>query len=108
MQLKRLGWVTKFDEKWVPKWSQKVIKIEPLGAMVQFFEILCGFERMCFLMSFCSAKRRPEIVIVSEFGREKNVWIICLEGSAGEAVCRGGEREGVKLLEFEDCQRAFS
>ena len=24
--------VTKFDEKWVPEWSPKIIKIEPLGA----------------------------------------------------------------------------
>ena len=29
--------VTKIDENWVPEWSQKVIKIEPLGLHGCFF-----------------------------------------------------------------------
>ena len=39
--------VTKFDEKWVPKWFQQVIKIEPLGAHVEFLKILRGFLKGC-------------------------------------------------------------
>ena len=33
--------VTKFDEQWMPKWSQQVIKIEPLGDHCCFL----GFAR---------------------------------------------------------------
>jgi hypothetical protein len=44
--------MTKVDEQWVPKWHQKVIKNEPVGAHGRFFGILEGFENICFWMSF--------------------------------------------------------
>ena len=37
LQFKRFGRLTKFDEKWMPKWSQQIIKIEPLGAHGRVF-----------------------------------------------------------------------
>ena len=64
-----------------------------------FFVILCGFGRMCFLMDFLLAKSWPQIAIFCGFGREESVWMLFLEGSAGEAACRGGERGGVMLRE---------
>jgi hypothetical protein len=54
---------------------------------------------MCFSMTFWFGKNQPQISNIGGFGREKSVWMICLEGSAGEAVCWGGERGGVMLTE---------
>ena len=42
------------------------------------------------------------MAIISDFGREIETNRLVLEGSAGEAVCLGGERRGVMLPEFED------
>ena len=39
---------------------------------------------------------------MSGFGRQIEKTRLVWEGSAGESVCWGGERGGVKLLEFED------
>ena len=41
-------------------------------------------------------------------GINKNEMCSCWSGSAGEAVCRGGERGRVKLPEFEDFAREHS
>ena len=40
--------------------------------------------------------------MIIDFGREIEKPRLVLEGSAGEAVCWGGEGGGVILLEFED------
>ena len=49
-----------------------------------------------------SAKSRPEITTISDFGRQiEKRWLVW-EGSAGEEVCQGGEKGGVKLPEIED------
>ena len=57
---------------------------------------------LCFLMSW------PRNAHFSDVGAKNALGCFFAEGLAGEAVCRGGERGGVKLLEFEDCWRAFS
>ena len=46
--------------------------------------------------------------MISDFGRQIEKRRLLLEGSAGEAVCRGGERGGVVLPEFEDFAREHS
>ena len=43
-----------------------------------------------------------QIAIISEIGRQIEKMRLVLEGSAGEAVCWGGERGGGMLPEFED------
>ena len=40
--------------------------------------------------------------MISDFGRQIEQTRLVWEGSAGEAVCQGGERGGVMLPEFED------
>ena len=85
--------VTKFDEQMTPKWFQKVIKIEPFGAHGQF---LCLFVRFWEDVFF------EELLDRQKVGpKAQNLAML-------GAVCPGGERGGVKLLEFEDCWRAFS
>ena len=49
---------------------------------------------MCFVMSFGSAKSRPEIAKFSNVGGQVDSGRLFGEGSAGEAVCRGRERVG--------------
>ena len=44
--------VTKFDEKWMPQWSQQVIKIEPLGANAQVFSEFVRFWKDFFFDEF--------------------------------------------------------
>ena len=62
--------------------------------MVEFFEILGGLERMCFLMSFGLAKSQPPQKI-SDVDRQIDSDGLVWSGSAGEAACRGRERVGV-------------
>ena len=80
----------------VPKSNKNRGFGSPMG---EFFEILYGFERMCFLMSFWCGKNHLKISNIGGFDIEESVWMIFLEGSAGEAVRRGGERGGVMLPE---------
>ena len=63
-----------------------------------FFEILCDFESMCFLV-FGSAKNRPQIANFSNVGGQFEKTRLVLEGSAAEAACWG--REGVGVLKIE-------
>ena len=65
-----------------PKDTNKSSKLSPWAPMVEFFEILCGFERMCFLISFWLGKNQPQISNIGGFGREEGVWMIFSEGSA--------------------------
>ena len=67
--------------------------------MVEFFEILSGFENTCFLMSFWLGKKSVQKLKYRGFGRLIEKRRLVLEGSAGEAVRRGGERGGVMLPE---------
>ena len=54
---------------------------------------------MCFLMSVWLRKKSAKNPKIGGFGRLiEKAWLV-LEGSAGEAVRRGGERGGVKLAE---------
>ena len=46
--------------------------------------------------------------MISDFGRQIEKRRLVLEGSAGEAVCWGGERGAVMLPEFEDFAREHS
>ena len=54
------------------------------------------------------ANSRPKIQNINDVGREIEKGRLVWEGSAGEAVCRGAETGGVKLLEFEDFARKDS
>ena len=49
--------VTKIDETKWPKGSTKSSKSSHWASMVDLFEMLGGFERMCFLMSFWICKK---------------------------------------------------
>ena len=54
-----------------------------------------------FLCFSGSAKSRPTIAMISDFGRQIDPGRLVLEGSAGEAACRGRERVGVlKIGEY--------
>ena len=46
-----------------------------------------------------SANSRPTIAMIGDFGRQVENSGLVLEGSAGEAVCLGRERDGVMLLD---------
>ena len=59
-------------------------------------------EGCVLLFVIGSATSRPEIVNCNNIGGQIEKTRFVWEGSAGEAVCRGGERGGVMLLEFED------
>ena len=48
---------------------------------------------------FGSAKSRPKIAMISDFGRQIDSGWLVLEGSAAEAACRGRERVGVLKIE---------
>ena len=103
LQFKKFGWLRNVMWNGCPNRLPKIIKIDPLGAHGQVFRYSVRFWKgVCFSWFFGSAINRPQISIFSVSGREKTVWMICLERSAGEAVCRGGERGGVTLPEFED------
>ena len=57
---------------------------------------------MFFYEFFGSGKSQPEITIFNCVGGQLKKTRLVWEGSAGDAVCRGGERGGVKLPQFED------
>ena len=60
------------------------------------------FGKDSFFKSFWFGKSLPKTAIISNLGRQIDSGCLVLEGSAGEAACRGGERGRVILPEFED------
>ena len=60
---------------------------------VPFFEILWGFETICFLMIFFgSAKSLPQIENISDFARQHKIWAIF---GRGRRERRRARKEGV-------------
>ena len=67
--------------------------------MVEFFEILGGFEMMCFFMSFGLTKIDPQFKKLATLAGKLTPDGDFVKGSAAEAACWG--REGI--WGFEDC-----
>ena len=99
--------VTNFDENrcpnglknlsksshWVPPWS-RFLRFCEEGRKERRKE-----GRKNILCVLGPAKSRPTIAMINDFGRQIDSSCLFLEGSAGEAVCRGRERVGVMLPE---------
>ena len=64
---------------------------------MRFSEVLEG----CVFDEFLVRQKVGPAKFSNVGGQLEKMWLVC-EGSAGEAVCWGGERGGVQLPEFED------
>ena len=75
------------------KGFQKSSESSNWASMVELFEMLGGFERMCSLMSFWIGKKvGQQIQNISDVDRQfENMWLVW-SGSAGEAACWARER----------------
>ena len=102
LQFTRFGWLRFLVKSWWPNGSNKSSKSSHWALMVEFFEILGGFERMCFFMSFRSAKSQPQIEHFSNVGGQLEKTTVLLVGVGW----RGGVPRKRKSWGFEDW-RAF-
>ena len=67
----------------------------PWSSVLRYCEVLKEGVFVCF---WASAKSRRTIAMISELGRQIEKTWLDLEGSAGEAACRGRERVGVSKI----------
>ena len=75
------------------KLHQQVIEIKGLGrARWHLFEIMWGFEQMCFVWVWGSTKSWPNIANVSDLGRQSKNSCYIWSGSAGGVLGKRNRR----------------